>query len=390
MNHQPLTIVLTGGGSGGHITPLLSLARELKKLSPDCRIVYVGHRGDDFGSLNINTHDFDFMVFIKAGKFRRYHSANRLAQLLDLKTLALNIRDFFRLPGSIYLSIQLMNKFKPDIMFSKGGFVSVPVGVAARLKGVPIVTHDSDVVPGLANRIIGRWAKVHATGMPAKYYNYPRHSIVHIGIPIDERIIKVTPKIQADSKKQLKLPPDSQILLLSGGGNGSVRLNELMVSISRSLLESNLALYVVHLTGSGHEQAVNTAYATALEKTQRDRVITAGFTNDFYSYSAAADLIITRAGATTLAELGAAGKACIVIPSPYLTGGHQLKNADELEKLDAAAVVSEDVQPDELLVMVSELLKNQHRRFELSRNLFGTSHPDAAAKLAQLIIKTAK
>ena len=390
MNHQPPTIILTGGGSGGHITPLLSLARELKSQSPDCQIVYVGHKGDNFDTFKDNSHDFDFMVFINAGKFRRYHTSSRLAQLFDLKTWALNIRDFFRLPASIISSLRIMRRFKPSVVFSKGGFVAVPVGIAAKLSRVPIVTHDSDIVPGLANRIVGRWAKVQATGMPAKHYAYRSDTVEYVGIPIDQRIKKVTPKIQNDYKKQLKLPPESTVLLLSGGGNGSRRLNELMTAISRHLLESNLSLYIVHITGRTHEESVKAGYRAVLPKDQLKRVVITGFTSDFYAYSAAADLIITRAGATTLAELAAAGKACVIIPSPYLTGGHQLKNAEELAKLDAAVVAGEAIEPDELLVTLSELLNNDHRRFELSRNLYSTANPDAAAKLARLILKTAK
>jgi UDP-N-acetylglucosamine--N-acetylmuramyl-(pentapeptide) pyrophosphoryl-undecaprenol N-acetylglucosamine transferase len=368
----------------------LSLARELKSQDPSCQIVYVGHKGDNFDTLKGKAHDFDFLVFINAGKFRRYHTSSRLAQLFDFKTLGLNIRDFFRLPSSVASSIRLIRRFKPAVVFSKGGFVAVPVGIAARLSRTPIVTHDSDIMPGLANRIIGRWASVHAVGMPAEHYSYPKESIEQVGIPIDERIKKVTPKIQSDYKKQLKLPPDATVLLLSGGGNGSRRLNELLVSIAPHLLEGNLSLYIIHVTGKAHELAVKQAYRSVLPKNQQQRVVTTGFSTDFYAYAAAADLIITRAGATTLAELGSAGKACIIIPSPYLTGGHQLRNAEELAKLDAAVIASEDIEPDELLVLVSELLNNDHRRFELARNLFGTVQPDAAAKLATVILQIAK
>jgi len=368
----------------------LSLARELKAQSPDCKIIYIGHKGDDFASLNIGTHDFDFMAFINAGKFRRYHTSSRLAQLFDLKTWALNIRDLFRLPASIHSSVRLMDKFKPDVMFSKGGFVSVPVGIAAKYKGVPIVTHDSDIVPGLANRIVGRWAKVHATGMPAKHYKYPVDTIEYVGIPVNERIVKVTPKIQDQAKAKLKLPENSQVLLLSGGGNGSVRLNKLLVSISKPLLESNLALHIVHITGNSHLQTVKDSYRSILQTAQYNQVTAIGFTSDFYSYVAAADLIITRAGATTLAELGVAAKACIVIPSPYLTGGHQLKNASELEKKGAAKVVDEDIASEKFLQIVRQLLSDDSERFELAKNIFGATHSNAAAKLAQLILKTAE
>ena len=365
----------------------MSLARELKAQAPDCQIIYIGYKGDNFDTFKDSGHDFDFMAFINAGKFRRYHGHGLLG-LLYPKTLALNIRDFFRLPGSIWRSVRLLRKFKPDVVFSKGGFVVVPVGFASRILRIPIVTHDSDSVPGLANRIVGKWAKVHATGMPAHYYPYPKSAVEYVGIPIDERIKKVTPKIQAEVKAKLKLPKDSQVLLISGGGNGSKKLNDLMLAIAPELLATNLSLQIIHLSGGLHEQTVKAAYKS-LPKAEQGRVTVVDYTNDFYAYSAAADLIITRGGATTLAELSAAGKACIVIPAPFLAGGHQLKNAEELARHEAAVILTEETMPDELLALVNNLLANDSRRFELARNLFALAKPDASKALASLILKIA-
>jgi UDP-N-acetylglucosamine--N-acetylmuramyl-(pentapeptide) pyrophosphoryl-undecaprenol N-acetylglucosamine transferase len=363
----------------------LSLARELKRQSPDCQIVYVGHKGDDFDTFQQSGHDFDFMVFIKAGKFRRYNGGWAMG-ILHPKTLFLNLRDLFRLPGSVWSSIRIINRFKPDVIFSKGGFVAVPVGIAGRLRHVSIMTHDSDTVPGLANRIVGRWAKVHTVGMPPKYYSYPKKTIEYVGIPIDSRIKKVTPRIQADVKARLKLPPDSSVLLVSGGGNGSKHINDLISVCAEELLDTNLALYIIHLTGRRNEPEVKEFYRT-LPKALQKRVIAMGYSNDFYAYSAAADLIVTRAGATTLAELSVAGKACVIIPAPFLAGGHQLKNAQNLIEHDAAVILPQESTPDELLATVNSLLNNDSRRFELARNLFALSVPDAASKLAKTILK---
>jgi UDP-N-acetylglucosamine--N-acetylmuramyl-(pentapeptide) pyrophosphoryl-undecaprenol N-acetylglucosamine transferase len=378
---------LTGGGSGGHITPLLSLARELKKNSPECQIVYIGHKGDNLDTFKQSGHDFDFMAFINAGKFRRYHGQG-LKGLAHPKTFVLNLRDFFRLPGSIISSYKILRRFKPDVVFSKGSFVAVPVGVAAKLRKIPIVTHDSDITPGLANRIIGRWAKVHATGMPAEYYSYKKSSIFHVGIPIDERIKKVTPKLQAQIKAKLELPKQSRVLLVSGGGNGSKRINDLITAIAPELLSTHLSLYIIHLAGQLHEAQVKSAYQS-LPPAEHRRVLTLGFSTDFNAYAAVADVVVTRAGATTLAELAAAGKACIVIPAPFLTGGHQLKNADELIDKDAVVMMPNDTTPDELLATINSLLSNDSRRFELARNLHSTAITDASARLAKLILQTA-
>ncbi|MBX4190826.1 UDP-N-acetylglucosamine--N-acetylmuramyl-(pentapeptide) pyrophosphoryl-undecaprenol N-acetylglucosamine transferase [Candidatus Saccharibacteria bacterium] len=381
------TIILTGGGSGGHITPLLSLARELKAQSPNCQIVYIGHKGDNFDTFRESGHDFDFMAFIKAGKLRRYYG-KPFGGLLYPRTLALNLMDIARFPGSVMAARRLLKKFQPNVVFSKGGFVAVPVGLAAKFSNIPIITHDSDSMPGLANRVVGRWAKVHATGLPADYYPYKKRSTVQVGVPIDKRIKKVTPKIQAAVKAKLKLPKDSTVLLVSGGGNGSKRLNDLTLAIAPELLESYLSLFVIHITGPLHEAQIQAAYKN-LPKAVQGRVVAVGYSQDFHAYCAAADLVITRAGATTLAELAAAGKACIVIPAPFLSGGHQLKNTQQLEAGDAAVILPNEVEPDELMVTIRSLLSNDGRRFELARNLFGLAVTDASARLAKLILETA-
>lgn len=368
----------------------MSLARELKRQSPDCRIVYVGHKGDDFDSLKLSAKDFDFTVFINGGKFRRYHGGSFWLNLIDVRTWLLNARDFFRVIKSTFTSLRIIKKFQPDVVFSKGGFVAVPVGVAARLKGIPIVIHDSDTVPGLANRIVGRWAKLHATGMPVGFYDYPTAQTEYVGIPVGEDVVKVTPKVQKAAKQQLKVPQDAAVLLLSGGGNGSKHLNELLISIAPSLLETNLNLHIIHVTGRLHEETIKRAYQKLLSKPQRSRVRTIGFSPDFNVLVAAADIVLSRAGATTMAELAAAGKPCILIPAPFLSGGHQLKNAEWVADADAAVVLDEATRPDELVAVLNELLNDDARRFELAKNLYGLAKPRAAADLAKLILAAAE
>src|SRR6185503_8263521 len=159
----------------------------------DCQIVYIGHKGDKFDTFEQSSHDFDFTAFINAGKFRRYPSLGKTKGIFYPDILAKNLADFFRLPGSVLASVRILRKFKPAVVFSKGGFVALPVALAAKLLGIPIITHDSDTVPGLANRIVGRWAKVHVVGMPAEYYPYSRASTHYVGIPVDPRIKKSTP-----------------------------------------------------------------------------------------------------------------------------------------------------------------------------------------------------
>lgn len=377
---------MTGGGSGGHTTPLLSLAHALKKRSPGCQLTYIGFKGDNFDHLKQAGQDFDFMSFIQAGKFRRYYGESFLSHLIDIKTLLFNIRDFFRVIGSIFAAYKILRKVKPDLVFSKGGFVAVPVGVAARIRGIPIITHDSDAMPGLANRLLARWTMLHASGMPIENYDYPKDKTVFVGVPISEEYKLVSPKTQKQFKQKLGLPSSSQLLFIGSGGHGSATVNELVLNASRMILSTHLNLYLVHITGPKHLSQVTEAYKSVLNKDLLKRVKVYGYLDNFGHYSAAADLIVGRAGATSLSEFAAQQKACIIIPSPFLANGHQLKNAEQLKRLDAATILSNDASPDEFISVVNELLSDGPRRLELGKNLSRLAVPNSADKLAKLLL----
>jgi UDP-N-acetylglucosamine--N-acetylmuramyl-(pentapeptide) pyrophosphoryl-undecaprenol N-acetylglucosamine transferase len=380
---------LTGGGSGGHITPLLSLARALKSKSPGCNIIYIGHKGDKFDRQQESFHDFDFIGFVNAGKFRRYHGQSVAAHLLDFKTIVLNIRDFFRVAGSIGKAWRILTKVKPDIVFSKGGFVAVPVGIAAKIRGIPIVTHDSDTIPGLANKIIGRWAIARATGMPPEFYNFQKSEVVYTGIPIDERIKPADKTIQEKYKKEIGVNAADQVLLIAGGSLGARDINDNVLKIAADLMADQPKLHIVHISGAQNEDELKAQYGVLLKGVDNKKVTVIGYTNDLYKYIEAADLIVSRAGATALAEFAAAHKACILIPSPFLTGGHQVKNAEQLQKIGAVEVVANDAPAETLLGKIVKLLTSQDKRNSLAKKLGATAKLEAANNLADLLLDIA-
>jgi UDP-N-acetylglucosamine--N-acetylmuramyl-(pentapeptide) pyrophosphoryl-undecaprenol N-acetylglucosamine transferase len=380
---------LTGGGSGGHITPLLSLARELKEKSPNCNVVYIGHKGDKFDNLQEGYHDFDFVAFVNGGKFRRYHGENFLNRLIDIKTILLNARDFFRVIGSIGKASRILSKIKPDVVFSKGGFVAVPVGLAARFKKIPIVTHDSDAIPGLANRIIGRWAAVHATGMPTEFYNYPKDKVIYTGIPIDSHVLEISAEEQRKFKKSIGVSPENQILLVAGGSLGARDVNDKVLKIAPELLATYPKLHLIHITGQQNEDEVKSQYSVLLKDSPNQKITVLGFTPEFYKYTLAADLIVGRAGATQVAEFAAAYKACILIPNPYLAGGHQIKNAEALQKIGAVEIVANDASAEQLLGKVVKLLSDSTKRKSLAQKLGSTAKLEAASDLADILLSIA-
>jgi UDP-N-acetylglucosamine--N-acetylmuramyl-(pentapeptide) pyrophosphoryl-undecaprenol N-acetylglucosamine transferase len=374
-------VVLTGGGTGGHITPLLAVAHELKKQQPDCHIVYIGERNGKYAHLTDNHSDIDEVRTVFAGKFRRYHGESWLRRLADIRTNLLNIRDLFLFVIGTLQSLVLIRRLKPDIILLKGGFVGVPVGLAAAFWRRPFITHDSDALPGLANRITGRWARLHATGMPAEYYSYKRSQVRHIGVLVGADYRPVEDGDQAAFKKELGVPDNSPLLLVTGGSGGAGKINTAIRVILPELLERYPDLRVVHQVGVGK--------GSVYKDFSHERLQVYELLKPMHVYTGAADVVVTRAGANTMAELGVQGKACAVIPNPLLTGGHQLKNAQFLEENQAALVIDERQLGQDvnlLLQAVTSLLDNQELRKNLGINLKSLTIPDAASRLAEILL----
>jgi UDP-N-acetylglucosamine--N-acetylmuramyl-(pentapeptide) pyrophosphoryl-undecaprenol N-acetylglucosamine transferase len=383
-----VTIVLTGGGSGGHITPILAVAHELKRLDPSLQLVYIGQAGDNLGDIAVSNKDIDVVYAISAGKLRRYHGEG-IRQLLDAKTVALNVRDGFRTVRGGWQAYWLLRKLKPSVVFVKGGFVGVPVGLAAARHGIPYVTHDSDALPGLANRIIARWAAVHAVALPAEVYSYPQSNTRTVGVPVHADYQPVDKRARAVFRQELGLGKYAKMLFVTGGGLGAQRLNDALEAILPKLLSVFPDLAVVQSVGRQHEAAITQKYMQLLTPEEQGRVLIKGFVTDMYRYSGAADVVITRAGATALAEFAVQHKACIIVPNPVLTGGHQLKNADYLAEKQAAVVVHETELSTQLYEAVCEVMQNPEQRETLGKQLAAFAVPDAAKQLAMLLLEQA-
>lgn len=378
---MPKRIILTGGGTGGHITPLLAVAHELKKQDPSCHIIYIGERNGKYASLTNDSNHIDETYSIYAGKFRRYHGESWFQRLFALQTNLLNLRDLFLFLFGTIQSIVLVKKLKADVILLKGGFVGVPIGLAAALWRQRFVTHDSDIVPGLANRLVARWALYHATGMPPEYYGYPKENIKYVGVLVGENYQPVSTIEQQHFKKTIGIPQEATLLLVTGGSGGAAAINSAVRTILPNLMDMFSDLYVVHQVGIG-KGGVYDGYS-------HDRLQVHELLKPMHAYTGASDAVITRAGANTMAELGVQGKPCIVIPNPLLTGGHQLKNAEVWAEQEAALIIDEDSLGKDgrlLLEAVSRLLNDSDLSQKLGNNLQALTVTDAAAKLAELLL----
>lgn len=388
---KPLRVVVIGGGSGGHITPVLSVAHELKQLRPDCQIFYIGQTGDALGDIPAQHPAIDRVYTVRAGKFRRYHGEG-FRQLLDLPTTAKNIRDIAYVATGVAQSYRLLRRLRPDVIFTRGSFVSVPVALAARTLGVPYITHDSDVIPSLANRLIAGGAVLHAVALPKELYPYPADKTITTGIPISHEFKPRNQKATAEIKERLGFGQDQRIVVVTGGGLGAARLNSAVMVVAADLLAANPDVILVHLTGRNNESDVSKYYDTQLADTARGRVVVVGYTTRLFEYSTVAEVVISRAGGTAMAEFAALGKACIIVPNPQLTGGHQSKNAQALADRQAIRVVEEvelKQNPRALLAPLQALLDDPAAIRQLGETLHAMAQPDAARRLAMVLLEQA-
>jgi UDP-N-acetylglucosamine--N-acetylmuramyl-(pentapeptide) pyrophosphoryl-undecaprenol N-acetylglucosamine transferase len=380
-----MTILLTGGGSGGHITPLLAVARELKHKAPSVKLHFVGEMNSRFAHLVAEDETtFQKTSYILAGKFRRYHKESWLSRLTDIGTILLNLRDFIYASVGLLQSFYLLLFHRPDMIFIKGGYVGLPLGMAARVLRVPYVTHDSDAIAGLTNRLIGKGAKFNAVGMHSKFYPYDKQKIIETGVPVDKNFVKFDSQQVTAVKKELGIREENDVLLITGGSNGARRLNEAMAKITPWLLDQQENLTVVHQVGKGNLDQYG--------ETNHPRLIKLEFIDKLERYSGIASLIITRAGANTIAEYSCQAKACVLVPNPHLTEGHQLRNAEALDAVAAAEIISEKQLADTAKAkkIIGSLLKDDEKRVALGKNLYGALKHDSAERLADLILNKPK
>ncbi|MFZ1301588.1 MAG: UDP-N-acetylglucosamine--N-acetylmuramyl-(pentapeptide) pyrophosphoryl-undecaprenol N-acetylglucosamine transferase [Candidatus Microsaccharimonas sp.] len=378
-----MRILAVGGGSGGHVTPVVAVLKELrakqpkvelrfwvdKKFAPQARTIMASF--DD--SIAVHT--------IAAGKLRRYHHLTFFQHLLWPSLMFKNLGDLFLVGLGFIQSFFKLLIWRPDVVFTKGGYVCLPVGMAAHVLKIPLVIHDSDAHPGLTNRILARWATSIGTGAPLEYYNYPRSRAKYTGIPINANFVPFTKNQQWDAKREWGINPDAPLVVVTGGGLGALRLNNTVVSILKKLKKTTS---VVLLSGVGQYDELKAELPENSDSFQLH-----AFTNKMPQLLGAADVVVTRAGATTILELAALAKPTILVPNAALTGGHQLKNAAVYNDAKAAIVLDEDEMvdsPEQLLQAIAGLLDNPKSTQAMAKRFATFAKPNAAKDMAKLIL----
>lgn len=296
-----------------------------------------------------------------------------------------NIGDIILLILGCIQSFFLLIIWRPDVIFTKGGFVCLPVGIAAHLLRIPFVIHDSDVHPGLTNRILAPWAGVIATGAPLEYYSYPKDKAVYVGIPIGDEFHEFSKEDQKKAKVSSGVSEDKPLVVVTGGGLGAERINKAVLTIANKLLKH---VSIVHITGARQFQK----FEKVVPQDENYKLLPF-VSQGMAQLLGAADVVVTRAGATTMLELAALKKAVIVVPNEMLTGGHQIKNAKVYEQ-ESAVIVANEKQfqdnPDVLLNAIMLLISDNELCQKMGERLGKFAKPNAARDTVKLIIKTAE
>lgn len=319
---------------------------------------------------------------IFAGKLRRYHGVSLLQRLLDVPTVLHNMFDMLLVVAGFLQSLIRLLAWRPGVIFLKGGFVCLPVGYAARLLKIPYVIHDSDAHPGLTNRLLAPSAQAIATGAPLRYYDYPKTKATYTGIPVSAAFRLLQNEEKQDAKESFKVAKKKPLVVVVGGGLGAKRINDALINIAPELIKRSS---VVHVCGARQ-------YTELVDKVPAsdDYQLVAFVSQHMDQLIGAADVVVSRAGASAMAELASVGASVIIVPNSQLVGGHQLKNADIYAQADAAIVLDEQKihsRPQYLLETIGDLLDHPAKRQKLSRNLYDFAKPNAAKHVAQLINK---
>jgi UDP-N-acetylglucosamine--N-acetylmuramyl-(pentapeptide) pyrophosphoryl-undecaprenol N-acetylglucosamine transferase len=354
-------ILIAGGGTGGHIIPALAIADELKTHGVE-EILFVGTaRGLE--SRLVPQAGYHLQL-IKVGQLNNVSLTTRLQTLVDL-------------PAGLMQCFGLLREFRPAVVIGVGGYASGPVMGAAILLGIPTLAFEPNAVPGLANRLVGSRVKAAAVNFePAARYFRNAHIA---GIPVRSEFFHLAPRPAGAAPH----------LLVFGGSQGARVLNTTMPKIAVALLAQVPGLTILHQAGGRHAETTLAAYQASGAPADRWQV--EAFLDDMPRRFEAADLVLARSGASTVAELAAAGKPAVLIPFPQAADDHQRRNAEVMAQAGAARVLLEaDLTPDQLLGTLSDLLTEPGKLGEMAGNARSLAHPDAAERIAGMALALAR
>lgn len=361
-----MRIVVTGGGTGGHIYPALALIRHINRKYDRSEVLYIGTDSGMEATI-VPKEQVPFKT-VKISGFKRKLS-------LD------NVKTVFRFLKAVSTAKQHLRTFKPDVVVGTGGYVCGPVVYAAAKLGIPTVIHEQNSVPGLTNRFLARYVDKIITSFPVLGDSFPENKTEMLGNPRASEVVCHVQKDSAGYAGESGLDPAKPTILAVGGSRGARPVNEAVTALIPLMAKSKYQL--IFVTGESHYEDAMKALHDA---NMGDRVHVVPYVHNMPAVLKEVDLVIARAGATTMAEITALGLPSVLIPSPYVTNNHQEKNARLLEQQGASQVILEkDLSGQALFDSLTEILSNQEKILKMKDAAASIGRPEAARDMTKLI-----
>lgn len=347
-----MRVLMTGGGTAGHINPALAIASTIKKNIPNAEIEFVG-----------TPKGLENTLVTKEGYKLHHVNIMGISRSLSLK----NLKAAFLMISSQIEAKRIIKEFKPDIVIGTGGYVCWPALKAAAKMGIPTVAHESNARPGLAiKQLQGSLDKILVNFKDSEKYIKNKEKVVHVGNPLRGGFGVID---HDSAKKQLGIPDEKTYVLAFGGSLGAQRINEIAFSYMKSTASKREDIFFELCTGRGYYSDYSKAFTeNGLDKCSNLSMVE--YIHDMHVRMSAADVIICRAGAMTISELAMMKKACFMIPSPNVVDNHQYKNAKVLADADAVVMMEEkDIDDTSFANAMENLITNKEKREALSKNI---------------------
>ena len=361
-------IIISGGGTGGHIFPAIAAAQALKRIDETIEILFVGAKGKI--------------------EERKVPEAGFKIELIDIRGFQRKlsfetIKNIFRLIISLFKARKIIRKFKPDVVVGVGGYASGPVVYVASLKGIPTLIQEQNSYPGITNKILSKKADKICVAYEAVKKYFPQDKIVMTGNPVRKKITD-TVATKEEVLTFFNLEAGKKVILSLGGSGGAKSINDGIIANLDKIAESDV--FFIWQTGKNYyENSLK-----AIQEIQAKNIKVYDFIARMDLAYKAADLVISRAGAGTISELSMLEKATILVPSPNVAEDHQTKNAMALVNLNAAVLVKDNETESKLIKTALELVKNDNEINKLSDNISKEKMPNSGMLIAKEILNLIK
>jgi UDP-N-acetylglucosamine--N-acetylmuramyl-(pentapeptide) pyrophosphoryl-undecaprenol N-acetylglucosamine transferase len=366
-------LLVAGGGTGGHLFPGIALADEVTRRG-DGEVLFVG-----------TDRGIETRAVPAAGYALETLKVSGLVRMGLWGTL----RGLFRIPLALLRSFAILRRFRPDVVVGVGGYASGPMVLAAVLAGYATAIQEQNSVPGITNRVLGRLVRAVFTSFDEAAKYFPARKVVRLGNPVRKAIVAALEATQRSDGEKVASAPDGKLrILVVGGSQGARAVNELVVSAAPILARQGVDFTLVHQSGNADAERMQARYR---DSSLDGRVEVRPFIENMAAAYGAADLVIARAGALTLAELAIVGKPAILIPLPTAADDHQSKNAAHFERAGAAVVLSQRTSStQDLASAVAKLARDPDKRDAMAKAMRTLARPQAAEAIVDRLQALAK